>query len=74
MDLYQQARKAGETQVVVYSPDAPALKAVYDVFSQRFPGIDVQAQLLTGSQLVTRIDEEFVSGKHTADLLDVPGD
>ncbi|HZU18626.1 MAG TPA: extracellular solute-binding protein [Candidatus Dormibacteraeota bacterium] len=72
--LYQQARNAGETQVIVYAPDAPALKVVYDAFSKRFPEIKVQAQLLTGSQLVTRIDEEFVSGKHTADLLDVPGD
>jgi iron(III) transport system substrate-binding protein len=74
MTLYQQAQKAGEQQVVVYAPDAPALKVVYDAFSKRFPGISVQAQLLTGSQLTTRVDEEFVSGKHTADLLDVPSD
>jgi iron(III) transport system substrate-binding protein len=71
--LYQQAQKNGETQVVVYGPDAPTLKAVYDQFKKRFPSITVQGQLLTGTQLNTRIDNEFLSGQHTADLLGVPG-
>lgn len=72
--LYQQAQKGGETQVVVYSPDAPYLKEVFAAFSKRFPTIAVQEVLLTGTQLQTRVDEEFLSGKHSADLLEVPGD
>lgn len=72
--LYSKAQQGGETQVVVYSPDAPSLQGVYNAFSKRFPGITVSAQLLTGTQLNTRIDEEFLTGKHTADVLDLPGD
>ena len=72
-NLYQQAQQKGEKQVVVYGADVPALKTVYDTFSKRYPSIKVEGQLLTGTQFDTRLDNEFLSGKHTADLLDIPG-
>jgi iron(III) transport system substrate-binding protein len=67
-DLYQQAKAAGETQIVLYGAVAQAKKPVFDTFTRRFPEIKVVPQQLFGPQLVSRISQEAASGKHVADI------
>ncbi|MBT2207261.1 MULTISPECIES: ABC transporter substrate-binding protein [Actinomadura] len=78
--LYKAAKSSGKTTVHLYSPYAPsdpneALGKVFATFAATYPGIKVDAQLLSGAQLFAKVDGEFASGKRTADaVLSGPSD
>lgn len=68
-ELYQAAIDAGETELVVYSAHAEESKGVFDLFMQRFPEIRVTGVAVTGPSMRERIEAEFGSGQHIADVV-----
>lgn len=67
--LYDAAKAAGKTEVVVYGPGENDKVPVYKAFQKRFPAIKVSGEYLVGPQLASKINQEFGSGKHVADLV-----
>jgi iron(III) transport system substrate-binding protein len=67
--LYDAAVDAGEFQVVVYGAFAEAYQPLWDQFQERFPEIEVVGNPLSGAQLSAKLDAEFASGQHEADIL-----
>ncbi|GIG89303.1 ABC transporter substrate-binding protein [Plantactinospora endophytica] len=67
--LYEAAKAAGKTEVVVYGPGENDKADVYKAFQKRFPAIRVTGEYLVGPQLASKINQEFGSGKHVADLV-----
>jgi iron(III) transport system substrate-binding protein len=67
--LYQAAQAAGETSVTVYGPGENDKGPLYEVFSQRFPGISVTGTYLVGPEFAAKIQAEFASGQHVADMV-----
>jgi iron(III) transport system substrate-binding protein len=67
--LYQAAQAAGQTTVTVYGPGEQDKEPLYEVFSQRFPGISVTPVYLVGPEFDARIQAEFASGQHVADMV-----
>lgn len=68
-ELYQAAQAAGETSVTVYGPGENDKGSLYEVFSQRFPGISVTGTYLVGPEFAAKIQAEFASGQHVADMV-----
>lgn len=68
--LYSQARQAGETQVVVYTPYGN-LQPVWDAFAKRFNGLTVQTAVISGggAPLLARVRAERNSAQHIGDLV-----
>lgn len=67
--LYRAAQDSGRTTVTVYGPGEQDKEALYEVFSQRFPGIDVTGVYLVGPEFDAKIQAEFASGQHVADMV-----
>jgi iron(III) transport system substrate-binding protein len=67
-DLYKTAQTNGETTVNVYGPGEQDKAALYKVFAQRFPGITVTGTYLVGPEYAAKVQGEFASGQHVADL------
>ncbi|HKU99304.1 MAG TPA: extracellular solute-binding protein [Vineibacter sp.] len=67
--LYEAAKQAKQAQVVVYGGYSSIYKPLWEVFNQRFPGIAIVPTPLSGPQLVSKLDAEFASGRHEADVL-----
>jgi iron(III) transport system substrate-binding protein len=63
--LYQAAKSAGETKVVVYGIDPTTC---YDQFSAKFPGIKVESVYMVGT-LQAKLEQEHVSGEQVADVV-----
>lgn len=68
-ELYQAATGSGQTEVTVYGPGEVDKEAVYEVFSQRFPGITVNGVYLVGPDYSGKLEGEVASGQHVADLV-----
>jgi iron(III) transport system substrate-binding protein len=68
-DLYEAAKAAGETTVNVYGPGEQDKAKLYEVFSQRFPDIAVTGTYLVGPEFDAKIQAEFASGQHVADMV-----
>ncbi|GAB3365291.1 ABC transporter substrate-binding protein [Modestobacter lapidis] len=68
-ELYEAAQTAGETTVNVYGPGENDKVALYEVFSQRFPGISVTGTYLVGPEFAAKVQAEFASGQHVADMV-----
>lgn len=68
-NLYRAAKAANQTKVVVYGPAVANMTALFDAFSKQFPGISVEGVPVFGPSLTQRINQEFASGKHVADML-----
>lgn len=66
--LYKAAQKSGETKVVAYGPGEDIYQPVYQIFMKRFPKIKVTGDFIFGSELNSRLNQEFSSGKHIGDL------
>ncbi|MGH3679453.1 MAG: ABC transporter substrate-binding protein [Natronosporangium sp.] len=67
--LYQAATGGGQTEVTVYGPGEVDKEPVYEIFSQRFPGITVNAVYLVGPDYSAKLEGEVASGQHVADLV-----
>lgn len=68
-ELYEAAKKAGQTEVVVYGGYSAIYKPIWEVFAERFPGIVVVPNPASGAALVSKLDAEFASGQHGGDVL-----
>lgn len=66
--LYRKAVEAGEQQVVIYGPGVESNKSLYDQFNKRFPEIRVEGVQALGAELLTKVNNEFASGQHVADI------
>lgn len=66
--IYNTAVEKGESSVVIYAAQAESLKPVFAMFQKRYPKIKVNGLQVFGAALNTRVDQEFSSGKHVADL------
>lgn len=66
MKLYEEAREAGQNQVVVYGTSDH--ESYIAAFQKRFPDITVTTQPLQGADRDTRIDAEVASGNFVADI------
>jgi iron(III) transport system substrate-binding protein len=69
--LYDAARREG--RVVAYFPNPPKFEAVKAAFERRYPGIAVDLVGVRPSEYVPRINAEYASGQHVADLAGVGG-
>ncbi|MDF3337114.1 extracellular solute-binding protein [Mycolicibacterium septicum] len=67
-DLYTAAQSSDENQVVVYGPGQEFYESAYGLFMRRYPTISVVAEPLLGEKLNTRLDQEFISGKHVGSV------
>ncbi|TWT08682.1 ABC transporter substrate-binding protein [Reyranella sp. CPCC 100927] len=67
--LYEAAKQAKQTQAVIYGGYSSIYKPLWEVFNQRFPGLAIVPTPLSGPQLVSKLDAEFASGRHEADVL-----
>jgi iron(III) transport system substrate-binding protein len=68
-EMYQAVKDAGETELVVYSAHAEESQGVYDLFTKRFPEISITGVSVTGPSMRERIEAEFGSGQHIADIV-----
>jgi iron(III) transport system substrate-binding protein len=68
--LYEQAKKSGESQVVLYTPYGN-LQPVWDEFTKAYPGIVVQPAVISGggAPLLARTRAEAASGNHVGDIV-----
>ncbi|MQA84535.1 MAG: extracellular solute-binding protein [Streptosporangiales bacterium] len=66
--LYQAAQRAGQSEVVVYGPGEEDRRPAYDKFEERFPGIEVRGEFFVGPEMTSKINQEFATGKHIADI------
>jgi iron(III) transport system substrate-binding protein len=69
--LYEAARREG--RVVAYFPNPPKFEAVKAAFERRYPGITVELVGMRASEYVPRINAEYASGQHVADVVGVGG-
>lgn len=67
--LYAAAAKAGQRTITVYGPGENDRTGAYKVFTKRFPGIRIKGEYLVGANLSSKINQEFASGKHIADVV-----
>lgn len=67
--LYDAAMQAGQDTVVIYGPGVEDREPAFEQFEERFPGIDIQGEYLSGPQLTSKVDQEFASGQHVADVI-----
>lgn len=67
--LYAAAKDAGQTTVTIYGPGETDKAAMYEVFSERFPGITVNAVYILGPDYAAKLEGEFASGQHVADMV-----
>ena len=68
-DLYKAAQDKGQTTVTIYGPGEPDREPLYEQFSQRFPGIKVENVYILGPKYASKMEGEFASGQHVADLV-----
>jgi iron(III) transport system substrate-binding protein len=69
--LYEAARREGK--VVSYFPNAPKFEAAKAAFEQRYPGIAVDIIGMRASEYGPRINAEYASGQHVADVVGAGG-
>lgn len=68
--LYQAALDAGQTSITIYGPGETDKQEMYDqIFSKRFPGISVTGVYILGPDYAAKMDAEFASGQHVADIV-----
>lgn len=67
--LYDAAVSAGEKEVVIYGAYFGIFRPIWDQFQARFPKISIIGSPLSGAQLATKLDAEYSSGQHSADIV-----
>ena len=69
-ELYDKALEDGKTDIVLYGPSVSAQKSLFEVFTDRFPGIKMVQQDQPDAQSITKIEAEAQSGSKIADIYD----
>lgn len=67
--LYKEALAHGEHQVVIYQAAAPAFAPLIGLFNKAFPGITANAESIIGAAATAKLQAEFSSGQHVADVV-----
>lgn len=67
-ELYRDAVDSGATQIVLYGASQSTSSAMFERFSERFPGITIVPQDAADSQTLTKLQVEAESGNRLADL------
>lgn len=65
--LYTEAQEEGA--VVIYGPSQDNFRGAWDIFEQRFPGIEVESEVLFGSNLDSRMEAERQAGSPAVDII-----
>lgn len=71
-ELYEAAQEE-DGPIVIYGPASDTRQPMWDAFSERFPGLEVEGVVVTGAELRERIDAEFISGQHVASVVSTGG-
>ncbi|NBE50564.1 ABC transporter substrate-binding protein [Streptomyces boluensis] len=66
--LYQAAQDKHESQILVYGPSQNFYATAYAAFQKRYPAIKIVPQPVFGQQLITKLAQEFSSGKHAGSV------
>lgn len=66
--LYEEAKTAGDSEVVIYGGGAETLEPAWEVFSEKFPGISVKGVAIRGSDAIAKVTQEAQSGNKVADF------
>lgn len=69
MKLYEAAQAAGESDLVIYGAYTSIFRPIWDLFSKRFPKIVIVGNPVNGAQLAAKLDAEYASGQHAADIV-----
>ena len=69
LKLYDEAVKAGESELVIYGAYAGLFRPIWDMFSKRFPKIAIVGNPVSGAQMSAKLDAEFASRQQTADIV-----
>jgi len=69
MKLYNEAVAAGETELVIYGAYAGLFRPIWELFTKRFPKIEIVGNPVSGAQMAAKLDAEFSSGQQTADIV-----
>ena len=69
MKLYDEALKAGESEVVIYGAYAGLFRPIWDLFTKRFPKVAIVGNPVSGAQMSAKLDAEFSSKQQTADIV-----
>lgn len=67
--LYRTALDAKESQVIVYGAYSTLFRPIWNLFTKRYPQIAIVGNPIAGAQLAGKLDAEFSSGQHTADIV-----
>jgi iron(III) transport system substrate-binding protein len=67
--LYKKAKAAGETEVTIYQAANPVFEPIRQAFDKAFPGITANGVSIIGAAQQSRLQAEFSTGKHAADLV-----
>jgi iron(III) transport system substrate-binding protein len=67
-ELYDTAKAANESEVVLYGPPGAYSDKFFDIFEKQFPGITVRMEPIWGADLQSRVDADYSQKKPTADL------
>lgn len=67
-DLYKAAQDADENQILVYGPAQNFYETAYQAFQKRYPAIRIVPQPVFGQQLITKLAEEFTTGRHAGSV------
>lgn len=71
-ELYTKARSEGK--MVHYTANPHLVKDAKAGFEKRFPGVSVELVTMPGgAEMATRIEAEYASGQHLADVIDAGG-
>ncbi len=67
--LYENAKAAGEDEVVIYGPYAELYMPLWKHFEERFPGIKIVAKTIPGAGTVATLQSEVSSGRGVGDMV-----
>jgi iron(III) transport system substrate-binding protein len=67
--LYDAAVAAKQEQLVVYGAYSAVYKPLWEIFQARFPKTAIVGSPVAGAPLITKLDAEFASGQHVADIV-----
>ena len=67
--IYDDAVKAGESQVIIYGAYSAVYKPLWEIFHKRFPKVEIVGNPIFGAQLASKLDAEFASGQHVGDVV-----
>lgn len=69
IQLYKEARDAGQTKIVIQGPAAAESDSYWKAFEARFPGIKISAQDVAPPETAEKLKAEMASGNYSIDMV-----